>query len=61
MCRTLTVEASLLLSGQNVPDDDGLWVLLGVHQWTEGHHIPGSQHNHTLKSDSDSQANSAPL
>lgn len=47
VCRALAVETSLLLSSQNVPDDDGLWVLLGVHQWTEGHHIPGMHHNHT--------------
>lgn len=31
VCGALAVEASLLLSGQDVPDDDGLWVLLGVH------------------------------
>lgn len=42
MCWALTVEASLFLSSQDVPDDDGLWVLLSVHQWTEGHHIPGN-------------------
>ena len=47
VCRALAVEASLLLSSQNVPDDDGLWVLLGVHQRTEGHHIPGKHPNHT--------------
>ena len=40
VCGALTVEASLLLPGQDVPDDDRLWVLLGVHQWTEGHHVP---------------------
>lgn len=44
MCRALAVEASLLLPGQDVPDDDGLWVLLRVHQRTEGHHIPETQH-----------------
>lgn len=38
------MEASLFLSGQDVPDDDGLWVLLSVHQRTEGHHIPETQH-----------------
>lgn len=38
------MEASLFLSGQDIPDDDGLWVLLSVHQWTEGHHIPETQH-----------------
>lgn len=35
------MEASLLLAGQDVPDDDGLRVLLGVHQRAEGHHVPG--------------------
>lgn len=35
------MEASLLLPGQDVPDDDGLRVLLSVHQGTEGHNVPG--------------------
>lgn len=47
MRRTLAVEASFFLSGQDVPDDDGLWVLLSVHQWTEGHHIPGKHNDRT--------------
>lgn len=47
VCRALAVETSLLLPGQDVPDDDGLWVFFGVHQWTEGHHVPGIHHNQT--------------
>jgi len=50
VCRALAVETSPLVSGQNVPDDDGLWVLLRVHQGTEGHHIPGRRHNHRWSS-----------
>lgn len=37
------MEASLLLASQDVPDDDGLRVLLGVHQWAERHHVPANQ------------------
>lgn len=49
VCWALAVEASLLLSSQNVPDDDGLRVLLSVHQGTEGHNIPAHwKHTWTL-------------
>ena len=44
----LTVEASLLLASQNVPDDDGLGVLLSVHQGTERHHVPSKYYITTL-------------
>ena len=33
------MEATLLLAGENVPDNDGLWVVLVVGQRAEGHHV----------------------
>ena len=44
--RALTVEAPLLLAGQDVPDDDRLGVLFCVHQGTESDHVPAG-HDHT--------------
>ena len=46
--RALTVEAPLLLAGQNVPDDDSLGVLLGVHQGTECYHVPAGKYPRLL-------------
>lgn len=39
MSGAFTVEASLLLPGEDVPDDDGLRVILCVHQGAEGHQV----------------------
>lgn len=33
------MKASLLMAREDVPDDDGLRVILSVHQWTEGHQV----------------------
>lgn len=35
--RVFTVESSLLLARQDIPDDDSLRVILCVHQRAEGH------------------------
>lgn len=37
--RAFTVKASLLLPSKDVPDDDGLRVVLSVHQGAEGHQV----------------------
>lgn len=41
--RALAVKASLLLPGEDVPDDDGLRVVLRVHQGAESHQVPATQ------------------
>lgn len=53
VCRAFAVETSLLLSSQNVPDDDSLWILLSVHYGAEGHNIPGKNNSkqHKIASD----------
>lgn len=37
------METSLLLTGEDVPDDDGLRVILSVHQGAEGHQVPAAE------------------
>lgn len=37
------METSLLLPGEDVPDDDGLRVILSVHQGAEGHQVPAAE------------------
>lgn len=33
------MKTSLLMPREDVPDDDGLRVILGVHQWAESHQV----------------------
>lgn len=43
MGRAFTVKTSLLLPGKDVPDDDGLRVILSVHQGAKSHQVPATE------------------
>lgn len=45
MSRALAMEASLLLPGQDIPDDYSLGVVFCVHEGTKADHVPKYTHH----------------
>lgn len=44
------MKASLLLPSKDVPDDDGLRVVLSVHQGAESHQVSAAERTHVALS-----------